>query len=72
MTKVQLEYDLPAPLNDTLLERVAKAPALFGLLRVQVADTLDHLKVDYDASRLTRDQVEAALLGAGFAVTRRH
>jgi hypothetical protein len=71
MTKVQLEYDLPAPLDEAGLKRVAAAHSLFGMLRVQVGDSLDRLLVDYDASRLTRDQVEAALHGAGLAVSRR-
>ena len=71
MTKVQLEFDLPGPLDDAALARVASAHSLLGMLRVQVADSLDRLIVDYDASRLTLDQVEAALHGAGFAVRRR-
>jgi hypothetical protein len=72
MTKVQLEYDLAQPLTEVMMPRVAAAHSLFGMLRVQVAGSaLDRLLVDYDASRLTRDQVEAALLGAGLAVSRR-
>jgi hypothetical protein len=71
MTKVQLEYDLAQPLTEAQMPRVAAAHALFGMLRVQVVGAGDRLRVDYDASRLTRDQVEAALGGAGLAVTRR-
>ena len=71
MTKVQLTYDLPAPLDAAGMERVSAAPSQFGLLRVQVAGSLDRLLVDYDASRLTIDQVEAALHRAGLAATRR-
>ena len=72
MTKVQLEYDLTQPLTEAQMPRVAAAHALLGMMRVQVTGgALDRLLVDYDASRLTRDQVEAALAGAGLAVTRR-
>jgi len=71
MTKVQLEYDLSRPLDEALMARVAAAHSLFGMLRVQVAGSLDRLVVDYDASRLTVDQVEAALHGAGLPIRRR-
>ena len=71
MTKVQLEYDLAQPLSDAQMPRVAAAHSLLGMLRVQVAGSLDRLLVDYDASRLTIDQVEAALHGAGLAIRRR-
>jgi hypothetical protein len=71
MTKVQLQYDLARPLDETLMQQVSAATALFGLLRVRVADSLRHLTVDYDASRLTVDQVEAALQRAGLPIQRR-
>ena len=71
MTKVQLEYDLSRPLDEALMSRVAAAHSLFGMLRVQVAGSLDRLLVDYDASRLNVDQVEAALHGAGLPIRRR-
>jgi hypothetical protein len=71
MTKVQLEYDLAQPLSEAQMPRVSAMHGLLGMLRVQPNNAGDRLLVDYDASRLTRDQVEAALAGAGLAVTRR-
>jgi hypothetical protein len=68
MTKVQLRYDLLRPLDEALMERIAAAHSVYGIQRVQVAPTLDHLIVDYDASRLTEPQVESVLLRAGLPV----
>jgi hypothetical protein len=70
MTKVQLHYDLTRPLDDALMARIADAPRLFGLTRVQLAPSLDKLLVEYDASRLSIAQVEAALHGAGLPARR--
>ena len=67
MTKVQVHFELLRPLDETLMQRVADAHALYGIQRVQ-APTLDHLVVDYDASRLNREQVESALHRAGIPV----
>lgn len=71
MTKVQLRYDLTRPLDDALMRRVAEAPRLFGLTRVQLAPSLTELLVEYDASRLTLAQVDAALHGAGLPAQRK-
>jgi hypothetical protein len=76
MTKTQLYYELSRPLDETLMERVADAHRLFGLLRVQPVPTgpdgaLDELVVDYDASRLTREQVDSALHRAGLPARRK-
>ncbi len=75
MTKTQLHYHLSRPLDETLMNRVANAPRLFGMLRVQPVQSaggaLDELVVDYDASRLTLAQVDAALHRAGLPATRR-
>ena len=61
MTKVQLQYDLERPLTDEDAGGVADAHSWYGILRVQTVPTLDKLKVEYDASRLTEKDVEAVL-----------
>lgn len=61
MTKVTLHYDLERPLGDDDLASVANVHSTYGMARVQVAPTLDKITVDYDASRLTRKDVEAVL-----------
>lgn len=61
MTKVQLDYDLERPLTDDDETGVADAHSWYGILRVQVAASLDKLSVEYDASRLSEKDVEAVL-----------
>ena len=71
MTKVQARYDLTAPLDEALQERIANAPSLFGLTRVRVAPSLTEVTVDYDSSRLTLAQVDSALHRAGIPAIRK-
>ena len=61
MTKVTLHYDLTRPLTDADLDNIYNVHATYGMARVQVAPTLDKITVDYDASRLTRKDMEAVL-----------
>ncbi len=62
MTKVQLNYDLMHPLTDADAEGVANVHGFYGIARVYVAPSLDKITVDYDASRLSEKDVEAALI----------
>ncbi|MBI2689633.1 MAG: hypothetical protein HYX27_25265 [Acidobacteria bacterium] len=68
MTKVQLRYELLRPLDDTLLKRISDAHGIYGFQRIQLEPSLDKLLVEYDAARLSRDDVEAWLHGAGIPV----
>lgn len=68
MTKVQVRYKLSRPLNEALMNAIARAHAIYGIHRVQLAPALDALVVEYDASRLTPQQVEAELAAAGIAL----
>ena len=61
MTKVTLHYDLTRPLGDDDLANIANVHSTYGMARVQVAPTLDKITVDYDASRLTKKDMEAVL-----------
>jgi hypothetical protein len=72
MTKVILEFDLTRRLEDAaLLERIAAAHGIYGIFRVKLAPSMDRITVEYDASRLTPNQVESALRRSGipFATT---
>lgn len=71
MTKVQLQFALTKPLDGLMLDQIARVHAVYGLARVQMNPSLDALTVDYDASRLTAADVEAALHRAGLPVERR-
>jgi len=68
MTKVQIRFRLPKPLDDFLLARLSDTSALYGIQRVKVDPSLDGLMVEYDATRLRPAEVEAALAGAGIPV----
>lgn len=71
MTKVLVGFDLLRPLDEALMKRLADAHGQYGLLRVRLARSLDHLEVEYDAARLTEDEVEASLRRAGIPAKRR-
>lgn len=68
MTKVQLRYDLARPLDDLLLEQIARVHSVYGIERVRPNEALDKLIVDYDASRLTGVEVETILHKAGLPI----
>jgi hypothetical protein len=70
MTKVEVRYDLTAPLDDSMLVAVDRAHAVYGLQSVRVAPTLDSLHVLFDASRLALADVDEKLLGLGLPVRR--
>lgn len=68
MTKVQLRYELTRPLDEALMKRISDAHGIYGFQRIAVEPSLDHIVVDYDASRLSRAKLEAALHRAGIPV----
>jgi copper chaperone CopZ len=68
MTKVTLHYDLRRPLTDQDYENIAAVHGVYGMVRVQVSPSLDRITVDYDASRLTKTDVEATLARFGIPV----
>ena len=61
MTKVTLHYDLSRPLSESDLENISRVHSVYGIARAQVAPALDKITVDYDASRLMKQDVEAVL-----------
>lgn len=70
MTKITLRFELLASLDERLMANIARAGAVYGLTRVQVTPKLDGLVVDYDASRLTVNDVERELAKAGIPARR--
>jgi copper chaperone CopZ len=68
MTKVTLSYPLRRPLTEDDLANIAALHGVYGMARVQVAPPLDKITVDYDASRLTRKDVEATLARFGIPI----
>lgn len=62
MTKVTLHYDLERKLTEEEdYTHIAAIHSVYGMVRVQLAPSLDKITVDYDASRLTKKDVEATL-----------
>lgn len=61
MTKVTLQYDLTRALSDADLSNISNVHSTYGMTRVQLSPALDKITVDYDASRLTKKEVEAVL-----------
>ena len=61
MTKVTLHYDLSRPLTEEDYANIATVHSVYGMVRVQLAPSLDKITVDYDASRLMKKDVEATL-----------
>lgn len=70
MTKVEFQFRLTRPLDETHMKRIAEAHGIYGLYRLQIPPSVDRLRVEYDASRLTVYDVEAALHSAGIPVER--
>jgi hypothetical protein len=62
MTKVTLHYDLERKLTEEEdYAHIADIHSVYGMVRVMLAPSLDKITVDYDASRLTKKDMEATL-----------
>jgi len=71
MTKVDLNFDLSRPMGDDDLDAIARVHGVYGILRVILRQPgLDAVTVQWDASRLSSRDVEAALVRAGIPVLR--
>lgn len=70
MTKVEVRYELTAPLDDSMMAAIDRAHGIYGLQSVGVAPALDSLLVLFDASRLALADVDEKLLGLGLPVRR--
>ena len=68
MTKVQVQFKLSRPLDAETSQRLSDVRGLYGILRLQLDSQPDILTVDYDATRLKAQDVEAALKRAGVYV----
>lgn len=68
MTKVQIQFDLERPLDEDLLNSISSLHAVYGMGRILPSPDLRRLTVDYDASRLSAYDVEAALRRAGIPI----
>jgi hypothetical protein len=67
MTKIQAQFKLIEPLNLETSQRLADTSSLYGILRIHLDAQRNDLTVEYDATRLKEQDVEAALARAGVA-----
>lgn len=71
MTKVDLHYDLVRPLGDGDLDAIARVHGVYGIQRVILKQpSLDAVDVEYDASRMSANDVENALVRGGIPIVR--
>ena len=68
MTKVQKHFRLQRPLDESQMQQIADANAIYGIERIQIAPSREELMVEFDASRLRTAEVETALQRAGIPV----
>jgi len=72
MTKVTLHYDLERKLTEEEdYAHIAGLHSVYGMVRVQLAPSLDKITVDYDASRLMKKDVESELAHYGIPLAQR-
>ncbi len=67
MTKVLARFRLQSPWSEPLLARLSETWGVYGLLCIEVDQAGGRLAVEYDATRLTVEEVAAVLRGAGIA-----
>ena len=67
MTKVQRFFQTDRALDETLMEQLANINSIYGIERVKVEPS-GRVMVEYDATRLSRAQVEGILERSGIAV----
>ncbi len=61
MASTEIRFRLLEPLDQAALERLARLHSVYGIHRVRPSEDLEEVTVDYDASRLSADEVEALL-----------
>jgi hypothetical protein len=69
MTKVQITVPLSRTLNQEDFDRISRVHSVYGMLATRVLPPGNHLFVEYDASRLSRDEVRGTLAENGIPIT---
>jgi hypothetical protein len=70
LTKVQVHFKLDNAMDENLLERIGTAQALYGVERIKLDPSMTSLAVEYDATRFSPPDLEAALRQCGLAIER--
>ncbi len=69
MTQVRLTYDLERPLTDS--SAISNAHSWYGIKKVALTAAMDKIVVDFDASRMMEQDVEAVLIRFGVPIVRK-
>jgi len=70
MTKVQVTYEFDTPVDDAALAAIEQLHGVYGFQALRLSPALDSLVVLYDATRMSPEDVERRLHGAGLRVRR--
>jgi len=70
MTRVQVCFRLQSPLEERQAARLAEVHGIYGMLAIRFQEAENSLTVEYDATRLTVEEVALHLRRAGIAVFR--
>lgn len=71
MTKIQIPFALSAPIDEALMNRIAGVYGTYGILKIKAVPGGTSLVVEYDATRFSPKDVEAALAKAGLPLAER-
>ncbi len=71
VTKVQLPYALRRSITDKDARGISDVHGAYGIQRVKLGSGMDAITVEYDASRLKEQDVEATLIRYGIPIERR-
>ena len=71
MTKIQLPFTLSKPLDEQLMNRIRDVYGTYGILKIHAQPGDRNLVVEYDATRFSAKDVEAALARAGLPLDQR-
>jgi hypothetical protein len=61
MTKVQTTFKLSRPLEDKDLENISRMNSVYGMFATRLQSSGEELFVEYDASRLSLNEVRGTL-----------
>lgn len=72
MTTVQTEYNLIRKVDDNDAEAIGNVYSYYGFHKIRIAPSLDRITVDYDASRMSPDDVSSVLVRFGVPIVVGH
>lgn len=68
MTKLQTAYKLSRKLGDEDMQSLSRLTSVYGIFLAKITSSLDELRLEFDASRLTIDDLESVLEQHGLPI----